>query len=38
MYMVKAAQVLKKANYPVDPNKLKFKKSLKVSFKLTFKK
>lgn len=28
----------KKANYPVDPNKLKFKKSLKVSFKLTFKK
>lgn len=28
----------KKANYPVDPNKLKFKKTLKVSFKLTFKK
>ena len=29
MYMVKVAQVLKKANYPVDPNKLKFKKSLR---------
>ncbi len=28
----------KKANYPVDPNKLKFKKTLKVSFKITFKK
>lgn len=28
----------KKANYPVDPAKLNFKKTLKVSFKITFKK
>ena len=34
----KGQTAAKKANYPVDPNKLKFKKSLKVSFKLTFKK
>ena len=28
----------KKANYPVNPSKLNFKKTLKVSFKITFKK
>ena len=33
-----AKTAAKKANYPVDPNKLKFKKTLKVSFKITFKK
>lgn len=34
----KGQTAAKKANYPVDPNKLKFKKALKVSFKITFKK
>ena len=34
----KGQTAAKKANYPVDPNKLKFKKTLKVSFKITFKK
>lgn len=34
----KGQTAAKKSNYPVDPNKLKFKKTLKVSFKITFKK